>query len=104
MTVADWLGTRTPAPPPALASRIAEALANHGMRDESDTDIACVDAAEPLLRDLLARPSAGRESALDLLSVDALVTYAFEAASSSPGGLAERASTAMRRFAQAAFA
>ena len=31
-----------------------------------------------------ARPSAGRESALDLLTVDALVTYAFEAAA-EPG-------------------
>jgi hypothetical protein len=58
----------------------------------------CIDAAEVLLAELLARPSAGRESALDLLAVDALVTYAFEAAASEPGKLESHATDAMSRF------
>ena len=58
----------------------------------------CLAAAEDLLRELLSRPSAGRESALDLLTVDALVTYAFEAASDDPDSLAERADQAMTRL------
>ena len=40
----------------------------------------CSPPPNDLLRELLRRPTAGRESALDLLTVDALVTYAFEAA------------------------
>ena len=52
--------------------------------------------------ELLARPSAGRESALDLLTVDALVTYAFEAASREPASLAVRATNAMSQLASAA--
>jgi hypothetical protein len=55
-------------------------------------------AAETLLGELLARPTTGRESALDLLAVDALVTYAFEAASSEPATLGARAGEAMIRL------
>lgn len=55
-------------------------------------------AANELLNDLLARASAGRESALDLLTVDALVTYAFEAAAKDPETLADRADEAMARL------
>ena len=46
---------------------------------------------------MAARPSAGRESALDLLTVDALVTYAFEAA--EPASLEATATAAMIRLA-----
>ncbi len=65
----------------------------------------CLDAADDLLGELLARSSAGRESALDLLTVDALVTYAFEAAADSPESLpAACATDAMTRLAAVAHA
>ncbi len=54
-----------------------------------------MDAAEQLLVELCARPDAGRESALDLLTVDALVTYAFGAASDEPPLLEQRARQAV---------
>lgn len=76
-----------------------EVLAARGNDDRSRAADACLDAAESLLRDLLARPSAGREAALDLLTVDALVTYAFEAAALEPATIEARAADAMRRLA-----
>jgi hypothetical protein len=100
--LADWLRQRTPVPPADLSARIQRTL---GPRCEADAAAAselCVAAAEELLRELLARPSAGRESALDLLTVDALVTYAFEAASEDVDSLAGRADAAMARLAAAA--
>lgn len=102
MILVDWLRQRTPAPPTGLSARIEQTL---GQRCEADAAAApelCVAAAEELLRDLLSRPTAGRESALDLLTVDALVTYAFEAASEHPGVLAARAEAAMSRLAATA--
>ena len=55
-------------------------------------------------RELLARPTTGRESALDLLTVDALVTYALEAAASSPESLPMLTTDAMTRLAAVAHA
>lgn len=102
MTVRDWLHDRPAHPPARLADRIDQVL---GVRGDAPTDRAsdaCVDAAARLLAELLTHPAAGRESALDLLTVDALVTYAFEAASDDPSTLPERAHDAMRRLAAAA--
>ncbi len=56
-------------------------------------------AGERLVADLLQSNSTSRGSALDLLAADALVTYAFEAASDVPSGLEARASAAMTRIA-----
>ena len=97
MTVGSWLRDRTPAPPPRLAERIVDVLGERASRDVNEAPEVCVAAATDLLRDLLARPT-GRESALDLLTVDALVTYAFEAAASEPTSLEARAAQAMTRL------
>lgn len=102
MTLHAWLNDRSPAPPTRLAGRIEEAL---GARLASDAESApglCVDAAEALLCDLLDRSTTGRESALDLLTVDALITYAFEAAAADPATLESRANAAMSRLSQLA--
>jgi hypothetical protein len=103
VTVHAWLHARLPTPPPALIARVESALGDRCDHDAADAAELCLAAAEDLLRDLTARASTGRESALDLLSVDALVTYAFEAASTSgsasPAELSRRASDAMRRLA-----
>lgn len=77
-------------------------MGDRAARSDADAAACCLDAASELLRDLLARGSAGRESALDLLTVDALVTYAFEAAASEPESLVRRADDAMTRLAAAA--
>ena len=99
MTVRAWLRARTPDAPQRLVDRIESALGSRADLDQSDAAVHCVDAAESLLRDLMARPSAGREAALDLLAVDALVTYAFEAWSENPDVLPGRAAEVMTRLA-----
>ncbi len=99
MTVRDWLDARSPAPPPALRARLDAVLRDETRRDARDTADVCLGAAEKLVADLLRTACTTRESALDLLAADALVTYAFEAAAESPVELAARASRAMQRMA-----
>lgn len=99
MTVGDWLARRTPPPPPALRARLDVALGDAATRDARDAAETCLIAAERVLVDLLHGECASRESALDLLAADALVTYAFEAAGESSRDFASRAADAMRRFA-----
>jgi hypothetical protein len=101
MTPARWLEERRSDVPPRLAARLEAALADAGDRG-GDTAADCIDAGERLLRDLLRRESSGRDVALDLLTVDALATYAFEAAAAAPGTLRPRAAAAAARFAAAA--
>lgn len=55
-----------------------------------------------MLADLIALECAQRDRALDLLAVDALVTYAFEAAAEQPDTLAKRATEAMLSIARLA--
>lgn len=103
MTAAEWLASRTPRPPAVLADRMRAALASlPGAGPVEHGPDAYLAAAEALLAGLLRDGCDARESALDLLVADALVTYAFEAAGEEPARLAERASTAMRRIASLA--
>jgi hypothetical protein len=79
-----WLEARRPAPPEALLTHLAAALA--------DADLRLPDHLAHLGQQALARvarrPQGGRELALDLLAADAFVTYAFEAqAEADVGGL-----------------
>ncbi|MGH7622617.1 MAG: hypothetical protein ACREMU_09790 [Gemmatimonadaceae bacterium] len=98
-SVGDWIAAARPAPPERLAERIVEQLGASSTGPAADTPEVCLGAAVSLLDELLARESAGRESALDLLTVDALVTYAFEAASAAVDRLRPRALDAMSRLA-----
>jgi hypothetical protein len=102
VTLAEWLATRVPAPPPALQARLDDVLAGRRGEDASAAPDACLDAAEELLASLLRDGCTSRGSALDLLAVDALVTYAFEAAAADPASLDERAGRAMARISAAA--
>ena len=99
MTVGAWVRERPPAPPERLASRISEVLGERRDAEAESVTQSCLDAAERLLRELMTRSSAGRETALDLLTVDALVTYAFEAAADAPELLESSAAAAMVRLA-----
>ena len=103
MTVGAWLRERAAAPP-ELTARIVEVVSDRLDEASDHAPAIFLDGAARLLEELVARPSAGRESALDLLTVDALATYAFEAASAMPGSVPARASEAMRRFARIATA
>lgn len=99
MTVGDWIRTRSPAPPPALATRIIASLGSRADDDASRAAERCLDAAIALLDELLAADPLDRSDASALLAADALVTYAFEAAAETPDRLDDRAEEAMVRLA-----
>jgi hypothetical protein len=79
----DWLRQREPEPPPVLARRIAEFAAPFDAQERDAAD-GCLAAATSALGRVLGAQAGSRDSAVDLLAVDALVTYAFEAAAASP--------------------
>lgn len=92
-------------PPESLARRLSEVLGDvppPGTRDLHGDPNVYLDAAAELFGELLHEGLGSRDGALDLLTVDALVTYAFESAADRPEEVAERARLAMVRFAQAA--
>jgi hypothetical protein len=99
MTVRDWIVSRTPPPPSALASRIIQSLDSDADVDAALADRVCLDAAVALLERLLAPESLGRDAAADLLAADALVTYAFEAGAAREQPLDALAADAMVRLA-----
>jgi hypothetical protein len=98
MNLGEWLGARTPPPPPALAARVREALGDALDHPARDASASCLDAAERLLVRVLQRGDGDRETAYDLLCVDALVTYAYESAAEGPATLAESAASGMIRL------
>jgi hypothetical protein len=100
MTVSEWLATRTPAPPPQLMARVRAALGRGADDDARLVADRCLDAAERLVTELLWTGRTARDSAFDLLAADALVTYAFEAAATDPGGATDRARVAIVRLAR----
>lgn len=102
MTVREWLSARTPPAPAALRQRVEQVLDGHMDDDAEVAPEVCLRAAEGLLRDLLGRQATGRDSALDLLTADALTTYAFEAASEAPATIRARADDAMARLSAVA--
>jgi hypothetical protein len=73
--VLRWLEARRPAPPAALRERLRDAV------HDTPLDLAAhlAQLGHELLASVAARPSGGRELALDLLAADAFATYAFEA-------------------------
>ena len=100
MTAEGWLLGRDPAPPASLADRLRVVLARLGPADRAaPSPELYLTTGERLLAELLRDGCASRESALDLLTADALVTYAFEAASAEPALLDGRAQEAMTRIA-----
>ena len=80
--IVDWLATRVPAPPAALAKIISTGVDDIECDKRSLPD-HLVDAAVRILNQL----GDGRESANDLLAADALITYAIEAAAEEHGDL-----------------
>ena len=99
MSLAKWLDARRPAPPAALRARIDSALGTDLHADVQEVGDSLLGAGEQLVRSLLEAEATSRDAALDLLAADALVTYAFEAASERPAELSSRAAAAMARIA-----
>jgi len=98
-TVAGWLARREPPPPEPLLSRIHEALGD-GVDAPAHEAAALTAAAERLLVQLLGGECATRAAAVELLTADALVTYAFEAAAESRSAdMDAMAARAMQRIA-----
>lgn len=83
MTIREWVEQRTPRPPAALMRRIFEMLGDDVAGDAARASELCLAAAERALRHLVEAERFGRDSALDLLAIDALTTYAYEHASKS---------------------
>lgn len=98
-TVGEWFKAVEPAPPRVLAEQLKTMVSNYAARPASEVPEVCLQVAEQQLRLLLASGSTSRATALDLLSVDALVTYAFEAAAQDAMTIEARASSAMTRIA-----
>lgn len=91
--------------PAPLRERLVAILDADGDMPADHVPEACLSAAERLLRDLLAGKQFGRDSALDLLTVDALMTYAFEHAATagrSPEDIHHLARSASRMIGQLA--
>jgi hypothetical protein len=97
----DWLARREPSPPRVLQERV-EALALAVPDVPDDPSGSLLAAAEAALAQLARRSPGDRASALDLLAVDALVTYAMEHAAQTPDELPGIAERAMSRLSGAA--
>lgn len=97
MPLSGWIEARTPAPPQELIPRM-ERMTGGGAIGTSAAD-ALVDSSVAAMCRLLVDGCLTRQSGLDLLAVDALVTYAFEAAADEPVELEERAERALARIA-----
>lgn len=98
MSESDWLSHRTPAPPEELASAIRDALKARNITSSAPAPTELLETAQALLQKVLETECDSRDAALDLLTADALVTYALEIANetSQLSGFAE---TAMSRLA-----
>lgn len=83
MTVREWVEQRTPRPPAALVRRMLDFLGDDSSCDARNAAELLFAAATRALGNLVSERRFDRESALDLLAVDALTTYAFEHASAA---------------------
>jgi hypothetical protein len=95
--LSGWIEARTPAPPHELIARIASMIGHRSVGDGAAD--ALVDCSVDAMGRLLGGGCLTRESALDLLAVDALVTYAFEGGADEPAALEDRAKRALARVA-----
>ena len=98
MTDPDWVARLDPAPPGELATAIRNSL-TEGTQNPSAEDL--LESAERLLDKVLRTDCETRSSALDLLTVDALMTHALMLASSDPRSPEDFPEQAMRRVTSA---
>jgi hypothetical protein len=94
-----WMAAHDEQPPDALRARLQALVAATPVRDGAPVSEALLLAGQSLLAGILGSGSTQRDAALDLLTADALVTYAFEAAADDPSSLDAQAAAAMRTIA-----
>jgi hypothetical protein len=99
VNVRDWLAHREPSPPRELRERV-EALAIAVPERPNNPAETLLDAAEAALIGLSRQPVGDRATALDLLAVDALVTYALEVAAQTPDQIPSMSERAMTRLSR----
>jgi hypothetical protein len=81
MSPADWISELVPAPPADLATAMRNSLKD---ATSNPTAEELLEAAEHLLNKVLRTDCETRASAIDLLTVDALMTHALLVASKDP--------------------
>jgi hypothetical protein len=91
MNAEQWIRSRTPAAPAQLRDRMIDALDVRPDAAGQDIVDATAGAGLVLMQTILRGGDQSRATALDLLSADALITYACEAACENPDTLGERA-------------
>jgi uncharacterized membrane protein len=99
VTIGEWLQAREPRPPAELMAGLERALGPALNKESGDATAEFLGAAERMLRELVASGETGRPVAADLLTIDALTTYAVEAATETLESLPDFAQDAMARFA-----
>lgn len=99
MTVGEWLRAREPRPPAELMESLETALGPSLNEDAGKATAVFLAAAERMLRGLVADGETGRPIAGRLLAIDALTTYAVEAATEALDSVPDFAEDAMARFA-----
>ena len=99
MTIAEWLRVREPRPPAELMASLESALGTALNEPADNASATFLTAAERMLRELVASGATGRPVAGDLLAIDALTTYAVEAATETLDSMPDFAEDAMARFA-----
>ena len=97
--VRNWLAHREPSPPRVLRERV-EALARAVPERPGDPAGTLLDAAEAALAGLSRQSADDRATALDLLAVDALVTYALEWVAQAPEEIPALSAQAMSRLSR----
>jgi hypothetical protein len=98
VTVGEWLADRGSGAPAPLLDGVREALGPEGSRPASAVSEVLLDVAERELAAWLAEESGGRAGAVPLLTIDALVTLALEAAADRPDEIDAIAEDAIRRL------
>jgi uncharacterized membrane protein len=102
MTIDEWLDRREPHPPVALMESLKIAIGPSLSKDSADTAAVFLSTAERKLRELVESGETGRAVAADLLTIDALTTYALESAAETLQSLGGFSDEAMKRLAKAA--
>jgi hypothetical protein len=97
MSSGDWLSRHNPAPPPELANAMRNAIEGEAKPEPTPNDL--LEAAERLLDKVLRTDCETRAAALDLLTVDALMTHSLLLANKDPEAPKDFAEQAMRRVA-----
>ena len=98
MTDSDWLSQLNPPPPRELADAMRSAL--HDVTENPKAEDLLV-AAERLLDKVLRTDCETRASAIDLLTVDALMTHALQIASKDANAPDDFAEQSLRRVTSA---